>query len=33
MQEEMMNNTSMREMYKMQQDMIKQYGYTAPASG
>jgi hypothetical protein len=33
MQEEMMSNTSMGGMYKMQQDMMKQYGYTAPASG
>ena len=31
MQEDMMNNTSMGGMYKMQQEMIKQYGYTAPA--
>jgi len=31
MQEEMMNNTSMGGMYKMQQEMMKQYGYTAPA--
>ena len=31
MQEDMMNNTSMGGMYKMQQEMMKQYGYTAPA--
>ena len=31
MQEEMMNNTSMGGMYKMQQEMMKQYGYTPPA--
>ena len=31
MQEEMMNNTSMGGMYKMQQEMMKQYGYTAPS--
>ena len=31
MQEDVMNNTSMGGMYKMQQEMIKQYGYTAPA--
>jgi hypothetical protein len=31
MQEDMMNNTSMGGMYKMQQQMMKQYGYTAPA--
>ena len=31
MQENMMNNTSMGGMYKMQQEMMKQYGYTAPA--
>jgi hypothetical protein len=30
MQEEMMNNTSMGGIYKMQQEMMKQYGYTAP---
>ena len=30
MQEDMMNNTSMGGMYKMQQEMMKQYGYTAP---
>jgi len=32
MQEDMMNNTSMGGMYKMQQEMMKQYGYTAPAA-
>ena len=32
MQEEIMNNTSMGGMYKMQQEMMKQYGYTAPAA-
>ena len=32
MQEDMMNNTSMGEMYRMQQEMMKQYGYTAPAA-
>lgn len=32
MQEDMMNNTSMGGMYKMQQEMMKQYGYTAPSS-
>jgi len=31
MQEEMMNTTSMGGMYKIQQEMMKQYGYTAPA--
>ena len=31
MQEDMMSNTSMGGMYKMQQEMMKQYGYTAPA--
>jgi hypothetical protein len=31
MQEDMMNNTSMGGMYKMQQEMMKQYGYTAPS--
>ena len=31
MQEDVMNNTSMGGMYKMQQEMMKQYGYTAPA--
>ncbi len=30
MQEDMMNHTSMGEMYKMQQEMMKQYGYSAP---
>jgi len=28
----MMNNASMGERYKMQQEMMKQYGYTAPAA-
>jgi hypothetical protein len=32
MQQDMMNNTSMGGMYKMQQEMMKQYGYTAPAA-
>lgn len=31
MQEDMMNNTSMGGMYKMQQEMMKQYGHTTPA--
>lgn len=32
MQEDMLNNTSMGGMYKMQQEMMKQYGYPEPAS-
>lgn len=31
MQEDMMNNTSMGGMYKIQQEMMKQYGYTTPS--
>ena len=31
MQEDMVNNTSMGGMYKMHQEMMEQYGYTAPA--